>query len=212
MGDAIDSRRRGHSACVPDADDEGEHVATVDEALQSQLRNIETRTGRSIDAWVELIRASGRRRHGEIVPWLKAEHGLTHGSAHRLALVAIDRLAPAPTTEVSPVDALYPESRAHLRPIHDALMAVVLGFGDDVEVAPKKGYLSLRRRKQFGMLQPAANHVDVGMILQGGGEGERLESAETFNALFSNRVRVRSLEDIDAELIGWLRDAYDAAG
>lgn len=62
------------------------------------------------------------------------------------------------------------------------------------------------------MLQPAANHVDVGMILQGGGDGERLESAETFNALFSNRVRVRSLEDIDAELIGWLRDAYDAAG
>jgi hypothetical protein len=187
-------------------------VATVDAALQSQLRNIETQTGRSIDEWVELIRAGGRRRHGEIVPWLKAEHGLTHGSAHRLALVAIDRMANATTSPTSsPEDALYPANRRHLRPIHDALMSVVLGFGDDVEVAPKRGYLSLRRRKQFAMLQPAANHVDVGIILPGGASGERLESADTFNALFSNRIRVRSIDDIDAELTGWLREAYDSA-
>jgi len=188
-------------------------MATVDEALQSQLRNIETKTGRSIDEWVEMIRASGRTRHGEIVPWLKSEHGLTHGSAHRLALVAIDRLsassAGSPTT---PEEALYPEARKHLLPIHEALLRLVRGFGDDVEEAPKKGYLSLRRRKQFAMLQPAANHVDVGVILPGGAPSERLESAATFNALFSNRVRVRSIADIDPELIGWLREAYDAAG
>jgi hypothetical protein len=190
-------------------------MATVDEALQSQLRNIEETSGRSMDAWVALIDASGHRRHGEIVSWLKAEHGLTHGSAHRLALVAIDRLSassggsdPASTPE----DVLYPQSRRHLLPIHKALMGVVRGFGDDVEVAPKKGYLSLRRRKQFAMLQPAANHVDVGVILPDAVTGERLESAATFNALFSNRVRVRSLDDVDADLTGWLRAAYDAAG
>ena len=188
-------------------------MATVDEALQSQLRNIGARTGRSIDDWVALISASGLRRHGEIVPWLKAEHGLTHGSAHRLALVAIERLSGASgAPKTKPEDALYPENRRHLLPIHEALMRVVRGFGADVEVAPKKGYLSLRRRKQFAMLQPAANHVDVGVILPDAVTGERLESAATFNALFSNRVRVRSLDEIDADLIGWLRQAYDAAG
>ena len=186
-------------------------MATVAEAQQSQLRNIETSTGRTIDAWVALIAASGRSRHGEIVPWLKAEHGLSHGTAHRLALVAIDRLKPAPVSG-SNEDALYPENRRHLLPIHEALLAVVRGFGDDVELAPKKGYVSLRRRKQFAMIQPAANHVDVGLILPGAGTGERLESAATFNALFGNRVRVRSIAEIDAELRGWLRDAYNAAG
>lgn len=188
-------------------------MATVDAVLQSQLRNIEAKSGRSIDAWVDLIGSSGKRRHGEIVPWLKAEHGLTHGSAHRLALVAIDRLS-ASSEPGRPIaeDVLYPEARRHLLPIHEALMTVVHGFGPDVEVAPKKGYLSLRRRKQFAMLQPAANHVDVGIILPDGDTRERLESAATFNALFSNRVRVRSIADIDAELIGWLREAYDAAG
>jgi len=62
------------------------------------------------------------------------------------------------------------------------------------------------------MLQPAARHIDLGLILADAPEDARLESADTFNALFTNRVRVRSIDDIDAELVGWLREAYEAAG
>jgi len=185
-------------------------MATVAEAQQSQLRNIETSTGRSIDDWVELIRSSGRSRHGEIVPWLKTEYGLSHGTAHRLALTAIDRLTAAPAPS-SLEDALYPEARRHLLPLHEALMAAINGLGSDIELAPKKGYVSIRRRKQFAMLQPAAKHIDLGLILPGGGGDARLESADTFNALFTNRVRVYRIEDIDAELLAWLREAYEAA-
>ena len=186
-------------------------MATVAEALQTQLRNIESTYGRSIDEWVELIRAGGLRRHGEIVAMLKREHGMTHGSANRLALVAIDRLTGAPAP-VSLEDALYPASRRQLLPLHEALMAQVQTLGDDIELAPKKAYVSIRRRKQFAMIQPAAKHIDIGLILPGAPHDERLESAESFNALFSNRVRVRTLDDIDAELVGWLREAYEAAG
>jgi hypothetical protein len=186
-------------------------VATVAEALQSQLRNIESTYGRPIDAWVELIRASGLRRHGEIVAMLKGEHGMTHGSANRVALVAIDRLAAAPVP-ASLEDALYPASRRHLLPLHEALMTQVRALGDDIELAPKKAYVSIRRRKQFAMIQPAAKHIDLGLILPGAPHDERLESAESFNALFSSRVRVHTLDDVDAELVGWLREAYDAAG
>jgi len=99
-----------------------------------------------------------------------------------------------------------------LRPIHARLMAVIDAFGGDIEVAPKKGYLSLRRRKQFAMIKPAAKHIDVGIILPGRAVGGRLESAATFNALFTHRVRLRSVAEVDDELGAWLRDAYDAAG
>jgi hypothetical protein len=186
-------------------------MVTVAEALQTQLRNIESTYGRSIDEWVELIRASGARRHGEIVAMLKGEHGMTHGSANRVALVAIDRLAAAPAP-ASLEDALYPASRRHLLPLHEALMAQVRALGDDIELAPKKAYVSIRRRKQFAMIQPAAKHIDLGLILPDAPDEARLENAESFNALFTNRVRVRSLDDIDAELVGWLREAYEAAG
>jgi len=181
----------------------------VEEGLRSQLRNIEKNYGRSVDAWTAAIAASGKKRHGEIVAWLKAEHGLPHGAANRLALVALDA-GKAPGGP-SPEDELYAGSRVALRPIHDRLMDTIRAFGGDLEVAPKKGYVSLRRRKQFAMIRPAAKHVDVGLVLPGAPVTDRLESAATFNALFTHRVRVRSTADVDAELVGWLREAHSAA-
>jgi len=185
-------------------------MPSVAAGLQSQIRNIETPYGRSIDDWVELIRASSMRRHGEIVAWLKTEHGLTHGAANRVALVALDTLDGPKASD--PETLLYTGSKEALLPVHRSLMGRILAFGSDIEVAPKKGYVSLRRRKQFAMIQPATKHVDVGLILPGRPVGERLESAATFNALFTHRVRVRSVKDVDPELVGWLHEAYVAAG
>lgn len=185
-------------------------MSTVEQGLQSQIQNIEAKYGRPIDDWVELIRASGRTRHGEIVAMLKGDYGLSHGAANRVALVAMDALAPkAETTD--PEAVLYAGNKAALLPIHAQLMESVSGLGPDVEVAPKKGYLSLRRRKQFAMIQPAARHVDLGLILTGRPVDARFESAANFNALFTHRVRVQSAEDVDRELVGWLQAAYEAA-
>ena len=186
-------------------------MATVEEGLRSQIRNIETTYGRSIEEWIELVKASGLSRHGEIVAMLKTEHGLSHGAANRVALEAIDALKPA-SAPADPEASLYAGSKAALLPIHDRLMDLISGLGSDLEVAPKKGYLSLRRRKQFAMIKPAAKHVDLGIILPGRAVGGRLESAATFNALFTHRIRVRSAAEVDDELSAWLRDAYDAAG
>jgi hypothetical protein len=185
-------------------------MSTVEQGLQSQISNIESRYGRPIDDWVELIKASGCTRHGDMVAMLKGEYGLSHGAANRLALVALDALAPK-TDATDPEAVLYAGKKAALLPIHSRLMGSVSGLGADVEVAPKKGYLSLRRRKQFAMIQPAARHVDVGLVLTGRPVDARLESAANFNALFTHRVRVRSVDEVDRELVGWLEAAYAAA-
>jgi hypothetical protein len=189
-------------------------MGTVEEALQAQVRNIEATYGRPIEGWIDVVRESGKAKHGEIVAMLKTEHGLTHGSANRVALIARDALASSGATAadpVDPVDELYTGKKAALRPIHDGLMAALAALGPDLEVAPKKGYVSVRRKKQFAMLQPAATHVDVGLIFKDAPTTPRLESATTFNAMFTHRVRVASLTDIDAELRTWLQQAYDRA-
>jgi uncharacterized protein DUF5655/uncharacterized protein DUF4287 len=185
-------------------------MSTVEQGLQSQIQNIEAKYGRSIDEWVELIRVSGRTRHGEIVVMLKTDYGLNHGAANRVALVAMDALAPKAAT-MDPEAVLYAGAKGALLPIHARLMETVLGLGPDIEVAPKKGYLSLRRRKQFAMIQPAARHVDVGLVEPARPVDARFESAATFNALFTHRVRVRSVDEVDRELVAWLTAAYEAA-
>ena len=80
-------------------------MATVDEAVQKQARNIETRTGRPFDEWVALVGASGKAKHGEIVAWLKSEHGFGHGDANLVALTAL-RGPDAPEGD-DLVDAIY---------------------------------------------------------------------------------------------------------
>jgi hypothetical protein len=185
-------------------------MSTVEQGLQSLIQNIEAKYGRPMDDWVELIRASGRTRHGEIVAMLKTEYGLSHGAANRVALVALHALAPKDET-TDPEVALYAGNKGALLPVHARLMQSVAGLGPDVEVAPKKSYLSLRRRKQFAMIQPAARHVDLGLVVRGRPVDARFESAANFNALFTHRVRVRSVEDVDRELVGWLEVAYEAA-
>jgi len=185
-------------------------MTTVEEGLRSQVRNIEATYGRPIDGWVALIRASGRTRHSDIVAFLKGEHGMSHGAANRVALVAIDVLTPK-TVPSDPVGSLYAGAKKGLLPIHDAVMARVRSLGADIEVAPKKGYLSIRRRKQFAMIKPASKHLDIGLILPATPVAGRLESAATFNALFSHRVRIHSVEDIDDDLVRWLGEAYDRA-
>jgi Domain of unknown function (DUF5655)/Domain of unknown function (DUF4287) len=188
-------------------------VSTPENGLQAQLRNIEARHERTIDEWISLIAASGTLRHTDVVAMLKRGHGLPHGAAHRLSIVARERLsgsAGTPTGDFA--GTLYAGRKAALLPIHQRLMAVLTACGPDFEEAPKKGYVSLRRAKQFAMIRPGAGYVNLGLVLKDVPAQGRLESAAGFNALFTHRVRVHGPEEVDADLTGWLRTAYDRAG
>jgi Domain of unknown function (DUF5655) len=112
-----------------------------------------------------------------------------------------------------PADALYAGSKARLRPLHNALLSEIRRLGP-FDIAPKKGYLSLRRRKQFAMVQPStASRIDLGLILPAGtAVTGRLESAGGFNRLFTHRVRITTATDLDDELCGWLASAYTLGG
>ena len=142
---------------------------------------------------------------------LKTDYGMSHGAANRVALMALAALDPK-AGATDPEAEMYAGGRRALLPIHERVMAAINGLGTDIELAAKKGYLSVRRRKQFAMIKPAAKHVDLGLILPGRTVAGRLESAATFNALFTHRVRIRAPDEVDDELLGWLADAYAASG
>ena len=50
----------------------------------SYFPSIERTYGRPIAEWKALIRAHRPAKHGELVTWLKTEHGLGHGHANAL--------------------------------------------------------------------------------------------------------------------------------
>ena len=175
-------------------------MATVDDAVQSQARNIELATGQSIDAWVALVKVSGKERHTEILAWLKAEHGFQPRKRQPRGPDSEARLARRRGAEL--VDAMYAGPKATLRPFHDQVIELTRGFGDDVEPAPKQAYVSLRRSKQFGTVGPGpAGRLEVGLNLKGVEPTGRLEAT---GGMCTHRVRLSSPDELDAEVIRWL--------
>jgi hypothetical protein len=184
----------------------------VQAAMTSMVQNLEAKTGRSLGDWVALARSSGKVKHGEIVAFLKSEHGIGHGYANLVAQQAlVPEGGPAPADD-DLVTSQYAGAKAALKPVYDALVGEIAKFGPDVEIAPKKAYVSLRRAKQFGLIQPStSDRLDVGITLKGVSAEGRLEPSGSFNAMVSHRVRVRTVDDVDSELVGWLKRAYEAS-
>lgn len=178
---------------------------------QKMIENIEKNTGKTFQEWINIVQTSGKVKHGEIIKFLKTEHGFTHGYANFVAHKAKASDAGSVDNTDDLIQEQY-EKKPKLKPIYDKLISAVKEIGGDVELAPKKAYLSLRRKKQFALIQPSTKtRLDVGINLKGIEATDRLENSGSFNAMCSHRVRVTSINEIDDELIDWLKQAYNKA-
>ena len=189
-------------------------------ATITQLKNIQVRTGKTIAELHAAVAASGAARHGEKRTWLMEQFKLGYGDANTVAHF-IDKPMPdlgggapptaAPAPDGDPLAAIYTGARAGLRPLHEAVMAQVKAFGAFDE-APKKTYISLRRKKQFAMVGPATkDSIEIGLNAKDLPSHARLK-AQPPGSMCNATTRITSATEIDTELTGWLRQAYDAAG
>jgi len=191
-------------------------MSTLDQARETQLKNIQAKTGKSLAELTALIQSSGLTKHGEIRDMLIREFGLGFGDATMLVHFALqsDGQSAAQATGASlddVVDEIYSGGKADLRPIHDRLMAAINQIGE-FEVVPKKGYVSLRRKRQFAMIGPVTKtRIEVGI------NSKTLEATDRLigmppGGMCQFKVNVTEASQVDAELIAWIRQAYDSAG
>ena len=189
-------------------------------ATITQLKNIQARTGKTIAELLAAAVASGAAKHGERRSWLMAQHQLGYGDANAVAFFADKPLpdlgagAPAaapPAFAGDVLDALYAGPKAHLRAVHDAVLIAAQALGD-FEQAPKKTYISLRRKKQFAMVGPATkDQVEVGLNAKDLLPHARLKVLPP-GGMCQATTRIGSVAEVDATLKGWLKQAFDAAG
>ena len=191
-------------------------MSSVEKALETQLQNIQKKTGKSLAELAALVQESGLTKHGQIRDMLKRDLGLGHGDANTLTHVVLksdgERAAKEQDLSTDEVlDGIYTGPKAHLRPIHDKLMAAINQFGD-FEIAPKKNYVSLRRKKQFAMIGPATKtRVEVGLNMKGLSPHERLNELAP-GGMCNYKVNVVETGEVDDQLIAWIEQAYDSAG
>lgn len=191
-------------------------MGTVDQAIATQLANIEKRSGKTLKQLGELVKKCGKNKHGEIRDWLKTELGMGHGDANTLVhhVLKSDGASAAAEKSASTddvLDEIYNGPKAGMRSIHNALMAKIEKLGE-FEIAPKKGYVSLRRKKQFAMLGPATNtRFELGLNLKDTAGTDRLLEQPP-KGMCSHKVKMTDAKEVDAEVIAWIKRAFDQSG
>ena len=179
-------------------------------AVATQLKNIEAKTGKSIAQLCAHIAQSGLAKVGEQRSMLMQTLGLGYGDANALALLAKNAAAPAPAG-ADPLDAIYSGAKAPLRSLHDAVMKHIDKLGG-FEQAPKKSYISLRRKKQFAMIGPATKDaLELGLNAKDLPANGRLRAMPP-GGMCQYAVRIGTAAEVDAQLLGWVRQAFEAAG
>ena len=189
-------------------------MSSLDKAFQTQIDNIQKKTGKSLDELSTIVKKSGLTKHGEIRDMLKEKLGLGHGDANSLvhAVLQSDGQRAAEGKSADAVlDEIYTGAKAGQRPIHEVLMQHINKFGE-FETVPKKGYVSLRRKKQFAMLGPKTNtRFEVGINARELQKNARLLE-QPKGSMCNYIVNVTDAKEVDTELITWIKSAYEGAG
>lgn len=177
----------------------------MDKALQTMINNMPEKTGKPLDEWKSILQAKKFAKHGEAMKFLKGEHGVTHGFAN--TIIALSKEEKKEDSDL--VSDQY-KGKESLIPIYEKLISVISDFGEDVVLTPKKTSVSMIRKRQFALIKQATKtRIDLGFKLKDKPFTERLGNSGPFGTMCTHRVQLSSVDEVNAELIGWLKEAYE---
>ncbi|MEV4954401.1 hypothetical protein MRBLAR21_004140 [Paenarthrobacter nitroguajacolicus] len=167
------------------------------------------KSGHDVHWWAEEGRAKGLKNDAGLRDWMRDEHGITGYAQYAVSweMFGYPEFMLRDADEL--IDGQY-ANHPRLRPIADALMAWS-AENDGVVIQMRKGYVSLHSpRRKFAQVTRTNNTtVDIALRLDAPAEG-RLEAVKVREGdFFDRRVRLKSIDDVDDELLGYLAKALD---
>jgi hypothetical protein len=188
--------------------------------IQNILANFKSKTGRTIDEWIDYVRKEGPKTAAERRAWLKERHQLGTNYAWWIA----ERVEGKGEEDGDPdaylrkapeyVEEMFAGKRAALRPIYDRLLKLGLSVGKEAKACPCKTIVPLYREHVFAEIKPATNtRIDLGLALG----NVRTKVPSRIEAVkgpkgnrITHRIRIDSIDQVDAFVEKWMRAAYDA--
>jgi hypothetical protein len=181
-------------------------------SFQAYLDTIKAKTGKTPDDFRALAAQKGLTQYSEVVAWLKNDFGLGQGHANAMAqlLVNAEKFTSKPEDKLA---AHFAGDKARWRAAYDDIAAQINAFGADIAFSPNSSYINVQRGgKKFAILQPSTpERFDIGIKLKGAAPDARFEASGSWNAMVTHRVRISDPRQIDAEVLDWLKRAYEAA-
>ena len=177
----------------------------MDKALQTMIDNMTEKTGKSLSEWKTILKEKSFAKHSEGVKYLKAEHNVTHGFANTIVTLSKEE----DNSSENLIENQY-NGKENLIPIYKELITFIKSLGEDVTITPKKGSVSIIRKRQFVLIKPATKtRIDLGFKLKDKPITERLENSGPFGTMCTHRVKISGLIEINKELKKWIKEAYE---
>jgi Domain of unknown function (DUF5655)/Domain of unknown function (DUF4287) len=187
--------------------------------VQKWVAELKSKTGRSLQEWLALVKKEGPKDEKARREWLKTKHKLGTNSAWWIAERA-DGKREEDTPEAylkaaaRYVEEQYAGPKEKLRPIHDELLRLGKSLGSDLKACPCKTIVPLYRKHVFAQIKPTTNtRVDFGLCLTQykGKLPKRLVDTGGLakKDRITHRMELKSVGEIDNEVKKWLETAYD---
>ncbi|MEZ5047780.1 MAG: DUF5655 domain-containing protein [Chitinophagaceae bacterium] len=183
----------------------------LDKATQTMIMNLYNNTGKTLEEWITMLKKENFSKHSEMMKFLKEKHMLTHGFANLIALKARGSDAASTTNQEDLITKQY-KGKEHFKPFYEKLITLITAMCKDIEIAPKNTYVSLRRKKQFAILNPSTKtRFEIGLNLKGQEANNKL-IAEKPNSICTHKICISDAKEIDNETINCIKLAYEQAG
>jgi hypothetical protein len=187
--------------------------------VQKMMAGLKSKTGRSLEEWIAVVKKSGPESEKDRREWLKQQHGVSTQSAAWIAERAeggggdLDSPEEYLAAAERYVDEMFSGKRAALRPLYDELLKVGFSMGKDVKACPCTTMVPLYRNHVFAQIKPATQtRIDLGFALGPRKTEGRLIDTGGYakKDRITHRIPIESARDIDAEVRKWLKTAYEA--
>jgi predicted transport protein len=177
---------------------------------ETMAANLLKNTGKSLIEWVDFAKANNKRKHSETVNWLKENYNLGLFFADLIVHKA-NRTDAGSISDEELIELQY-KGKENLKLIYDQILEEILSLGNDIEVAPKKGYVSLRRKKQFACLKPATkSRFELELIIKGQEPSGILEAINGAGAMCTHKIKIENESQMNSEIFNWIKVAYNKA-
>lgn len=177
----------------------------MEKALQTMIDNMPEKTGKSLEEWKAILKEKSLEKHSDGVNFLKTQYNVTHGFANTIVTLSKEES----NALNGLVDAQY-KGKENLIPVYEKLIDYVKSLGSDITITPKKGSVSIIRKRQFVLIKPATKtRIDLGFKLKDKPTTDRLENSGPFGTMCTHRVRLSEVSEIDEELKRWISEAYE---
>jgi hypothetical protein len=190
--------------------------------VQKWMAELPAKSGKSLDQWAAAIRKAKIAKIADARAWLK-EQGIGGNTASFIAQYTLDRA----TWDGDPesylkaagefVAGMYAGPKESLKPILLKLVSEARKFGKDVLVCPCKTMVPLYRNRVFAEIKPTTRtRIDLSLALDKempeSGVLKRNEQRLKKGDRLTHIIALVSEKDVNAEVLKWLRAAYERDG